>query len=51
MKKLAINNRILAALLAAVLALSCLAACGNTAASVVKRSEGSNRGTGFHTGL
>ena len=51
MKKTLSNNRILAAVLAVVLALTCLAGCGSAKASIVDRKADSYRGTGFHTGL
>ena len=47
MKIIALKNRIAAALLAAVIVASVLAGC-QTKASVVKRPEGSSRGTVLH---
>ncbi|MBQ9825762.1 MAG: hypothetical protein IJM61_01100 [Firmicutes bacterium] len=45
-----LTKKIVAVVLAAVLALSCLAACGTTA-SVVNRNPDSNRGTSIHNGF
>ena len=47
MKKTVKANKIVAVVLAALIALSCLAACGNAQATVVQRTN-SQRGTGFH---
>jgi hypothetical protein len=49
-KKMTLTKKIVAVVLAAVLALSCLAACGTTA-SVVNRNPESNRGTSIHNGF
>ncbi len=49
MKKIISNNRIIAAVLAAAIALSCLAGCGQAKTSVVQRKVDTNRGTGFHS--
>ena len=49
-KKMTLTKKIVAVVLAAVLALSCLAACGTTA-SVVNRNPDSNRGTSIHNGF
>ena len=48
MKNIISKNRIIAAVLAAAIALSCFAACGKAQASVVQRKIETNRGTGFH---
>ena len=45
-----LSKRLVAAVLAVVLALSCLAACGTTA-SVVNRNPDSKRGTSIHSGF
>ncbi len=47
MKTITLKNRITVALLAAVMMVSVLAGC-QTKASVVKRPEGSSRGTVLH---
>ena len=46
-----LTNRLIAAVLAVALALTCLAACGNSAASVVNRNPDSKRGTSIHSGF
>ena len=46
-----LTKRLIAAVLAVALALTCLAACGNSAASVVNRTPDSKRGTSIHSGF
>jgi outer membrane protein assembly factor BamE (lipoprotein component of BamABCDE complex) len=45
-----LTKKIVAVVLAAAIALSCLAACGTTA-SVVNRNPDSKRGTSIHSGF
>ncbi len=49
MKNIISKNRIIAAVLAAAIALSCMAACGKATTSVVQRKVESNRGTTIHS--
>ena len=49
--KMTLSKRLIAAVLAAVMALACLAACSNSAASVVNRNPDSKRGTTIHNGF
>lgn len=48
MKNITFKNRIAAAVLAAVLAVFFLAACGRTQTTIVQRKVDSNRGTTFN---
>ena len=49
--KMTLSKKLIAAALAVIMALTCLAACGNSAASVVNRNPDSNRGTAIHNGF
>lgn len=49
MKTMTIGKKAIAAVLACIIALSCLAACGNAQTTVRQRTENTNRGTGFHS--
>ena len=51
MKRALRSNRIIAVVLAAVITVCSLAACGNAKTTVVNRKVETNRGTGFHSTL